>query len=126
MQSSPLKFTALEVASGEEYSVDALVWAARELGVSGAGFAAPTVVTNSDFRFIVTEQLAQIEQSSLGILIEPEGRNTAPAVALAAIYCLPSAGQDPEDVWQVPPDNIMKVLHDANITKMALVTEADQ
>jgi mannose-1-phosphate guanylyltransferase / mannose-6-phosphate isomerase len=53
--------------------------------LSGAGFAPPTVVTGSDFRFIVTEQLAALEIAPATILLEPEPRNTAPAVCAAAL-----------------------------------------
>ncbi|MFC6499695.1 mannose-1-phosphate guanylyltransferase/mannose-6-phosphate isomerase [Gemmobacter lanyuensis] len=52
----------------------------------GAGFKEPLVITGNDFRFIVVEQLAAIETSPLAILIEPEGRNTAPAVLAAALH----------------------------------------
>ena len=52
----------------------------------GDGFAAPVVLTGDPFRFIVTEQLAQIEMAPSGILIEPEGRNTAPAILAAALW----------------------------------------
>ena len=54
--------------------------------LSGSGYAAPTVLTNSDFRFIVTEQLAEVGIDPAAILIEPEGRNTAPAVLAAAMW----------------------------------------
>ncbi|WP_372991383.1 mannose-1-phosphate guanylyltransferase/mannose-6-phosphate isomerase [Sulfitobacter sp.] len=54
--------------------------------LSGDGFAAPVIVTGDPFRFIVTEQLAQVEQAAMGILIEPQGRNTAPAVLAAALW----------------------------------------
>lgn len=54
--------------------------------LSGAGFAAPLVLTNSDFRFIVTEQLSAIGIDPSAVLIEPEGRNTAPAVLAAALW----------------------------------------
>ncbi|MFD0859921.1 mannose-1-phosphate guanylyltransferase/mannose-6-phosphate isomerase [Roseovarius aquimarinus] len=54
--------------------------------LSGAGFVAPLVVTGDPFRFIVTEQLAQVGMAPQGILIEPEGRNTAPAVLAAALW----------------------------------------
>jgi len=53
--------------------------------LSGAGFAAPVVITGADFRFIVTEQLAATERSPAAILIEPAARNTAPAVCAAAL-----------------------------------------
>ena len=54
--------------------------------VSGEGFAAPIVLTNSDFRFIVTEQLTSAGIDPGAILIEPEGRNTAPAILAAALF----------------------------------------
>ena len=53
--------------------------------LSGDGFAAPMILTGSDFRFIVTAQLAAVEIAPAGILIEPEGRNTAPAILAAAL-----------------------------------------
>jgi mannose-1-phosphate guanylyltransferase / mannose-6-phosphate isomerase len=49
-------------------------------------FAPPLVVTGGDFRFIVTEQLAQMGRAPGAVLIEPESRNTAPAVLAAALF----------------------------------------
>ena len=46
---------------------------------------APLVVCNEDHRFMVAEQLRQVDLASSGLILEPQGRNTAPAVALAAI-----------------------------------------
>lgn len=54
--------------------------------MSGPDFYRPLILTNSDFRFIVTEQLAEIGIDPGAILIEPEGRNTAPAVLAAALW----------------------------------------
>lgn len=54
--------------------------------LSGDGFAAPIILTNADFRFIVSEQLAEIGVEPKAVLIEPEGRNTAPAVLAAALW----------------------------------------
>lgn len=53
--------------------------------LSGPGFAAPTVVTGSDYRFVVTEQLAAIEIAAAATLIEPTGRNTGPAILAGAL-----------------------------------------
>ena len=53
--------------------------------LSGAGFAAPSVVTGSDFRFMVIEQLAGVEIAPQQILIEPSARNTAAAICAAAV-----------------------------------------
>ncbi len=52
----------------------------------GAGFHAPLVVTHADFRFIVAEQLATAGIDPSAILIEPNSRNTAPAVLAAALH----------------------------------------
>ena len=77
--------------------------AKRLSGGSGAvSFAAPVTMTNSDFRFIVTEQLAAAGIDPGAILIEPEGRNTAPAVLAAAIWL---AAKDPEAVMLVAPSD---------------------
>lgn len=53
---------------------------------AGADFADPVVVTGDGFRFIVSEQLEEIGTVPAGILIEPEGRNTAPAAVAAALF----------------------------------------
>ncbi|MBN5318917.1 mannose-1-phosphate guanylyltransferase/mannose-6-phosphate isomerase [Serratia marcescens] len=46
--------------------------------------AAPLVICNEEHRFLVAEQLREIGQLGTNIILEPMGRNTAPAVALAA------------------------------------------
>ncbi|EIE51118.1 mannose-1-phosphate guanyltransferase [Salipiger aestuarii] len=70
--------------------------------LSGDGFAAPMVLTGEPFRFIVTEQLAQIEQAAAGIVIEPEGRNTAPAILAAALWMI---RKDPAALMLVAPSD---------------------
>lgn len=45
----------------------------------------PLIICNEKHRFIVAEQLRKIEKNNNGILLEPIGKNTAPAVALAAL-----------------------------------------
>ena len=55
------------------------------LRLSGTGFAAPSVVTGSDFRFMVVEQLAAVEIPPRDIFIEPSARNTAAAICTAAV-----------------------------------------
>lgn len=48
-------------------------------------FADPIIVCNAEHRFIVAQQLQDIGQAPKAILLEPAGRNTAPAAAIAAI-----------------------------------------
>jgi len=47
--------------------------------------SSPVIVCNEDHRFIVAEQLREINFSSNGIILEPLGKNTAPAIAIAAM-----------------------------------------
>ena len=76
-RSHPKQFTRL---MGNESPFQA---SARRL--SGPGFAPPAVITGPDYRFVVTEQLAGIEIAAAATLIEPEGRNTAPAILAGAL-----------------------------------------
>ena len=49
---------------------------------------APVFICNEEHRFLVAEQVKQVNCQQATILLEPQGRNTAPAVALAAINAL--------------------------------------
>ncbi len=62
---------------------------ARLAGIAQA--LAPIVVCNEAHRFTVAEQLRAVEAGAAAILLEPVGRNTAPAVALAALKALEMA-----------------------------------
>ena len=77
---------------------------ARRLAGQGGGldFDAPMVLTNADFRFIVTEQLAEAGIDPGAILIEPAGRNTGPAVLAAALWLL---RENPEAIMLVAPSD---------------------
>ncbi|MEB3165099.1 MAG: sugar phosphate nucleotidyltransferase, partial [Cyanobacteriota bacterium] len=59
-----------------------------------SGLAAPLLICNEDHRFIVAEQMRQIGVEPGAILLEPMGRNTAPAVAVAALQAT-ARGEDP-------------------------------
>jgi len=70
------------------------------------GMMAPLVVCGNDHRFLVAEQMREIGVNPLGILLEPAGRNTAPAVAAAAHYL---KANDPEAVMLVlPADHVIQ------------------
>lgn len=66
-----------------------------------AGCAAPLLMTGQDYRFVVAEQMAEIGVQGHSIVIEPVGRNTAPAVA-AAIELI---GDDNTLVLVAPSDH---------------------
>ncbi len=56
--------------------------------------ADPLIVGNEEHRFLVLDQLREIKAEPSAVLLEPVGRNTAPAVTLAALHAL-DAGGDP-------------------------------
>lgn len=62
--------------------------------MNGLETGVPAVICNEDHRFMVAEQLRQANINGASILLEPVGRNTAPAIALAALNASQS-GQDP-------------------------------
>lgn len=67
--------------------------------VIGPEFAAPLLLTGNDFRFIVAEQLQQTGITNGTIVIEPTGRNTAPAILAAA-----------QVIAKTDPDGVMLIL----------------
>ena len=68
--------------------------------------SAPLVVCNEEHRFMVAEQLRQVDLDAGALILEPQGRNTAPAVALAALHAM---AQDPEAVLLVlPADHLIQ------------------
>ena len=74
----------------------------------------PIVICNDNHRFMVAEQLREIEITAESILLEPVGRNTAPALAIAALRIL-SQGLNPL-LLVLPADHIIKdisAFHDA-------------
>lgn len=93
-KSYPKQFTRL---TGETS-----LFQASALRLSGEGFAAPIVITGADFRFIVTEQLAGVETGASATLIEPQGRNTAPAILAGALVL---ADSDPKGLMLVAPSD---------------------
>ncbi len=80
-QSSPKQFLDLD-GSGASLLQQTLT------RLKGLDHAAPIVVSNDNYRFLVAEQLRQAEITSAATVLEPCSRNTAPAIALAAMTLL--------------------------------------
>src|ERR1700693_3822116 len=80
--------------------------ALRLAGIAGA--RPPIVVCNEAHRFTVAEQIRMLGMDASAILLEPVGRNTAPAVALAALQALKI---DPGATLVVAPaDHVIRAL----------------
>lgn len=96
-KSHPKQFTKL--------SGDTSLFQQAVTRLSGPDYGRPVVITNADFRFVVVEQMAGVRVDPGAILIEPSGRNTAPAV-LAGVLEL--AARDPDGlVLVLPSDHVI-------------------
>ena len=71
------------------------------------GIAAPLIVCGDDHRFLVAEQMRQIGVEPHAIMLEPQGRNTAPAIGVAA-YHLRKDGDDDALMLVLPADHVIR------------------
>src|SRR5690349_16916159 len=67
-----------------------------------ARYAAPVIVTNAEYRFVVGEQADELGVTLAGILLEPVARNTTAAIAAAAVFAERAA---PDAVIHVLPSD---------------------
>ena len=104
------------VLSGNESLFQLAARRLAGLACSDMEVAAPCIVGNEEHRFLVLDQLREAKLDPSSVLLKPMGRNTAPALTLAALASL-EGGQDP--VLVVTPA-------DQTVTKPAAFTEALQ
>jgi mannose-1-phosphate guanylyltransferase/mannose-6-phosphate isomerase len=76
----------------------------RVLGVQNAELAQPMVVCNEEYRFVIAEQLRLLGQQGT-VVLEPFGRNTAPALTIAALAAIKN-GADPV-LLVMPADHVI-------------------
>jgi mannose-1-phosphate guanylyltransferase/mannose-6-phosphate isomerase len=88
---SMLQATALRIGAGS--------------GAKHAKVAAPIVVANEQYRFITAEQLREIDIAAQSIVLEPMGRNTAPALTVAALIA--RKGQLDPALLVMPADHVI-------------------
>ncbi len=101
---------------------DESLFQASAARLAGEGYSAPVVVTADAFRFIVTEQLDTAGITPGAVLIEPAGRDTAPAVLAAALHVY---GQDPHAMLLVAPsDHVIPDAEAFNATVAAALPAA--
>jgi len=87
---------------GEDSLLQATV--RRVEGITGAQLAAPMVVCNEEYRFVIAEQMRLMGKDG-PIVLEPVGRNTAPALTLAALAAMRD-GADPI-LLVMPADHVI-------------------
>ena len=85
-----------------QHSLLQMTWL-RLRGLPGA--EQPLIVANEEHRFLVAEQLRQVGAKPSALILEPVGRNTAPAIAVAALQAMAS-GEDPV-LLVLPSDHVI-------------------
>ncbi len=98
-EAHPKQFLAL---SGEHSMLQSTWLRVSEL----AGGKAPIIVCNNMHRFMVAEQLMQIGCTPQAMILEPVARNTAPAIATAALHAC--AGGDDPLLLVLPSDHVIR------------------
>ena len=88
-ESYPKQYLALNTESKKT-----LLQQTNERLIGLKGLKHPILLCNEDHRFIVAEQMREINTTPQAIILEPIGRNTAPAIAVAALQAI-SLGKDP-------------------------------
>lgn len=101
------------------------------LGVSNASsgieIGKTLIVTNEEHRFLVTDQLRELRQIQATLLLEPIGRNTAPALTLAALHASERGGKNIQGLSDVGSDSILVITPaDQTIQNSAAFTKALQ
>ena len=91
----------------------------RLRGIEAMG--SPLVICNEEHRFMVAEQLREIELKPQAIMLEPVGRNTAPAVALAALAVEPD-----EILLILPADHVIEDIATFQAAIAEAVAEAEK
>jgi len=89
-----------------------------------AGLKGPVLVCSNDHRFLAAEQLREIKVAAAAQILEPAGRNTAPAVAVAALHV---QAADPDGIMLVlPADHLIRNIAQfhAVVAKAASVASA--
>jgi mannose-1-phosphate guanylyltransferase/mannose-6-phosphate isomerase len=81
------------------------------------------IVTNEEHRFLAMDQLRELKEIKAKLLLEPEGRNTAPALTLAALQAL---DQNEDSILVVTPsDQLIEDLEAFNHSLASAIHEAD-
>jgi mannose-1-phosphate guanylyltransferase/mannose-6-phosphate isomerase len=96
------------------------------LRVQGLPIAPPIIVCNEAHRFMVAEQLRQLEIQPQAIVLEPFGRNTAPAIALAAHAALKAERKLEPVLLVLPADHVIRDVEAFQAAVRVAVPAAEQ
>ncbi len=71
-------------------------------------FYEPVIICNNEHRFMAAEELQKIKIKAKSIILEPIGRNTTPAIAIAALDVLANNSKNDDLILVMPSDHLIK------------------
>jgi mannose-1-phosphate guanylyltransferase / mannose-6-phosphate isomerase len=99
----PKQFLSLSSGPNNKTLFQEAVARLNQIHVDSVLLGTTIIVTNEDHRFLVLDQLREMEGMSATLLLEPLGRNTAPALTLAALYAQNSQGVEGDSILVITP-----------------------
>jgi mannose-1-phosphate guanylyltransferase / mannose-6-phosphate isomerase len=99
----PKQFLALSGSPNKKTLFQEAVARLNQIHADSVLLGTTIIVTNEDHRFLVLDQLREMEGMSATLLLEPMGRNTAPAITLAALYAQNSEGGEGDPILVITP-----------------------
>ncbi|NWC98914.1 mannose-1-phosphate guanylyltransferase/mannose-6-phosphate isomerase [Pseudomonas sp. P7779] len=100
----PKQFLAI---SGRETLFQQAIARLLKIDGQGSDLLAPCIVANDEHRFLCLDQIREMNVSKAVVILEPVGRNTAPALTLAALYARDEVGEEIDPVLVVVPADQM-------------------
>jgi mannose-1-phosphate guanylyltransferase/mannose-6-phosphate isomerase len=96
------------------------------LRLGGLSATPPVIICNEAHRFLVAEQLRQLSLTPKAIVLEPFGRNTAPAIALAAMAAIKASNGEDTVLLVLPADHVIRDVHAFQLAVQTALPAAQQ
>ncbi|MEA9598581.1 mannose-1-phosphate guanylyltransferase/mannose-6-phosphate isomerase [Polynucleobacter sp. AP-Sanab-80-C2] len=113
----PKQFLALSGDGSNESLFQQAIKRIHSVGSNDVNLGTTVIVTNEEHRFLALDQLRELKNISATLLLEPSGRNTAPALTLAALYAKELGGEKEDPILIVTPAD-QTVINPAEFTKV--------
>ena len=99
----PKQFLVLSGDSSNQSLFQQAIGRINSIGSVQIDLAPTLIVTNEEHRFLALDQLRELKSIEATLLLEPVGRNTAPALSLAALQALDSGMEDLDPILIITP-----------------------
>ena len=99
----PKQFLVLSGEGSNQSLFQQAITRINSIGNAQIDLGETLVVTNEEHRFLALDQLRELKSIKATLLLEPVGRNTAPALSLAAMHALDNGAEDLDPILVITP-----------------------